>query len=323
MGRLHARVYSEMPSVKLVGVFDVNPQSAASVAEQYKCEAFTDIDALVDRVDAVTIATPTKFHLSVAEPLLKRGIACLIEKPLAPTSDEGKKIVAIAKEHNAIVQVGHIERFNPIVRAMSALNVRPQFIEVARISPMTFRSLDVGVVLDMMIHDIDIVLRLAGSPVKTVDAVGVSVIGDVEDICNARVTFENGCVANITASRLSLKTDRKLRIFSSEGYISIDYAAKTGMVVRRKDNLANVREAARKIQSGELKDPSLVKYAELVNVEQLSIDDTEPLRAQADAFVEAVINKTEPSVTASAGLAAVELAERIVASITRQELDAS
>lgn len=321
MGRLHARVYSEMPQVKLIGVFDADAASASAAAEQYKTQAFTDLNQLIGKVRAVTIATPTKFHLALAEPFLKAGVACLIEKPLAQDVDEGRRIVELSRQYNAPVQVGHIERFNPVVRAMSSIDMKPGFLEVIRISPMTFRSIDVGVVLDMMIHDIDIVLRLAGSKVKTVEAVGVSVIGEVEDICNARLTFENGCVANITASRLALKTDRKLRIFSADGYISIDYAKRQGIVVRRRGNLGPIRDTAAKIKAGEIADLSQVSYADLVKIEQLTIDEVEPLRAQLDAFVDAVQNGKQPPVTAEDGLAAVELAKRIVAAIIPQRLE--
>src|SRR4051812_49436158 len=202
MGQLHARVYSQMDSVRLVGVHDADPDVAAMTVEKYGGEVFKRIDDLAERVQAATIAVPTQHHAFVAEPLLRRGVACLIEKPLAKDVEEAKQIVGWAKEHRAIVQVGHIERFNPAIRSMSKLAVDPRFIEVVRISPLTFRSIDVGVVLDVMIHDIDIVLKLARSPVARIDAVGVSVIGEVEDICNARLMFENGCVANLTASRL-------------------------------------------------------------------------------------------------------------------------
>src|SRR6185369_15526116 len=170
-----------------------------------------------------------------------------------------RQIALWAKDHGAVVQVGHIERFNPIVRSMGKLSVEPRFIEVVRISPLTFRSIDVGVVLDMMIHDIDIVLNLARSPVIRIDAIGVSVLGGaggVEDVCNARLTFANGCVANLTASRLALKTERKLRVFSPEAYVSIDYQKKYGMVARKTENLQAIRNAVAQIRSGEVTDLS-------------------------------------------------------------------
>jgi len=315
MGRLHARVYSEMPRVKLVGVYDADPDVAAATASQYGGEAFASVESLIPRVKAVTIAVPTKFHLTTAEPLLRAGIACLIEKPLAKDVAEGRRVVELARQTGATVQVGHIERFNPAVRAVERLGIRPMFMEITRVSPLTFRSIDVGVVLDVMIHDLDIVLRLAGSPVTRVDAVGVSVIGEVEDICNARITFASGCVANVTASRIALKTERKLRLFSPDAYVSIDYQKKHGVVARRGGNLDAVRDAVAKIRSGEIDDLSQLNYAELVNVEELVIDDVEPLRAELEAFVDAAVNRTPPPVTAEDGLAAVELATRVVEAI--------
>lgn len=316
MGKLHARVYSQMPTVKLVGVYDTNPEAAAAVAAEYHCDAFDRVDNLMQKVSAVTIAVPTHHHLSVAVPFLESGIACLIEKPLAGDVKEGKQIVDLARRYSATVQVGHIERFNPAVRAMERLNIEPRFIEVTRISPMTFRSIDVGVVLDMMIHDIDIVLKLACSPVKKIDAVGVSVIGDVEDVCNARITFENGCVANLTASRLALKTDRKLRVFSRDAYVSLDYQKRYGIVAHRSGNLEAVRAAVARIRAGEIHDITQLNYPDIVKVEELDIDDVEPLRAQLDAFVTSVTDRTPPVVTAEEGLAAVDVARRIVESIT-------
>lgn len=315
MGKLHARVYSQMPNVRLVGVYDANPETAQAAAGQYATRAFADLDELLSQIQAVTISVPTQHHMSLAEKCLSRGIACLIEKPLAMSVAECRRIVELSKRHDALVQVGHIERFNPAVRAMERLNVRPRFMEVTRISPLTFRSIDIGVVMDMMIHDIDIVLKLAGSPVASINAVGVSVIGQVEDICNARLQFENGCVANVTASRLALKTERRLRVFSPDAYISIDYQKKMGMVAHRSGNLDAIRDAAGKIRRGEIEDLSQLNFADLVNVQELEIDDVEPLRAELDAFVDSAVNRKPAVVSAQDGLANVELASRIVAAI--------
>ena len=320
MGQLHARVYSQMPQVKLVGVYDADAQTAAAVANEYKTRPFTNLDELLGQVKAVTIATPTTSHVQIAEKCLSRRIACLIEKPLAKDVEEARKIVGWAKQYDTLVQVGHIERFNPAVRAMHRLNITPRFIEVTRISPLTFSSLDVGVVLDMMIHDIDIVLSLARSPIARIDAVGVSVIGNVEDICNARLTFENGCVANITASRLAMKTERKLRLFSADAYVSLDYQKRYGIVAHRSGNLSAIRDAVAKIRSGEIEDLSELNFADLVNIEELQIDDTEPLRAEQDAFIAAVTQNLRPTVSAEDGLAAVETAQRIVKAMLTQPL---
>jgi predicted dehydrogenase len=315
MGRLHARVYSQIPSVRLVGVHDTSADSAAATAAEYHTQAM-ELDQLLERVSAVTIAVPTEHHLRVAEPFLRRGIACLIEKPLAKTVEEAERIIALARQGQALVQVGHIERFNPAIRAVERLNIRPAFLEITRISPMTFRSIDVGVVLDMMIHDIDIVLRLAQSPVARVDAVGVSVIGDVEDVCNARLTFENGCVANLTASRLAMRVERKIRIFSRDAYVSIDYAKRVGTIIHRGGNLSAIRDAAARIRSGEVEDLSQLNYQDLVKIEELRSEEVEPLRAQLDAFIDSIRAGSRPVVSAEDGLAAVHTARRIVESIS-------
>ena len=323
MGRLHARVYSQMERARLVGVYDAHPERAQAVADEFNCAPLRDLGAVLESVKAVTIAVPTKHHLATAEPLLRRRVACLIEKPLAADVAEARRIVDLAREHRAVVQVGHIERFNPALRAMGHLGVRPRFIEVTRVSPLTFRSIDVGVVLDMMIHDIDIVLRLADAPVERIDAVGVSVIGDVEDICNARITFANGCVANLTASRLALKTERRMRVFSADAYVSLDFQKKYGIVARRSGNLRAIRDAVARIRRGEVQDLAELNFADLVNFEELAIDDVEPLRAELDAFLDAATGRSPPEVSAEDGLAAVELATRIVQSIAPQSLDES
>jgi predicted dehydrogenase len=320
MGRLHARVYSQMPTVKVTGVYDAVSEKAAAVADEFAIPHRKSLDEMLPELDAVTIAAPTKFHLAIAQECLKRKIACLIEKPLAKDVAEGKRIVELAKQNNTTVQVGHIERFNPAIRAMSRLEIEPKFLEVTRISPMTFRSIDVGVVLDMMIHDIDIVLRLANSTVSKIDAIGVSVIGDVEDICNARLTFANGCVANLTASRLAMRTDRRLRVFSPDAYVSIDYQKRHGTVIRKTGNIEMVRSAAAKIRGGEIQDLSQLNFKDLVHIEELPIDDVEPLRAELDAFVDAVTGKTKPVVSAEDGLHAVEVATRIVEAIGQRTL---
>jgi predicted dehydrogenase len=320
MGRLHARVYSQMPRVKLVAVCDADADAAAAVADEFGGIPCSSPQTLPAGLAAVTIAVPTKFHPDIALPLLSRGVACLIEKPLASSTTEARRIVDAGRAGGALIQVGHIERFNPAVRAMIRLDIAPRFMEVTRISPLTFRSIDVGVVLDMMIHDIDIVLQLANSTATKIDAVGVSVIGQVEDICNARLTFANGCVANLTASRLAMKTERKLRVFSMDAYVSIDYQKKYGIVVRRTGNIDSIRDTVARIKAAEIQDLSQINFADLVNIEELQIDDIEPLRAELDSFIDAVTGKSPAPVSGEDGLAAVELAERIVAEVNRNPL---
>jgi predicted dehydrogenase len=326
MGRLHARVFSQMPSVRLAGVLDADVDAADDVAMQHGAARLDSLDAVASVARAVVIATPTTTHLAVATPLLQRGIACFIEKPLAGSSDEARQLVELAEKHGAVLQVGHIERFNPAVRAMQRLNIRPGFVEVTRISPLTFRSIDVGVVLDVMIHDIDIVLNLVRSEVVDVQSAGVSVIGGgsetrpAEDVCNARLRFANGCVANLTASRLALKVERRLRVFSDDAYVSLDYQKKYGIVVKRSGNLEALRNVVARLRRGEIEDLSQLDYRQIVQVEELTIDDAEPARAQLDAFVAAIKGESPVPVTGSDGLAAVELAERIVAAIPDKAL---
>lgn len=337
MGRLHAKVYSKLPGAKLIGVFDANADAAAAVADEFSCPVLPSLQAALASAKAISIVTPTAFHKEVALKAISAGIACLIEKPLARNVQECRDIAQAAEAAGVVIQVGHIERFNPAVMAMRRLNVSPRFIEVTRISPMTFRSIDVGVVLDMMIHDIDIVLTLARSEVVSVEAVGVGVIGGysedsesaggggsagsiAEDVCNARIRFASGCVANLTASRLALKTERRLRVFSPDAYVSLDYQKKYGIVVRKGSNLTAIRDTVAQIRKGEIEDLSQINYADLLQVEELAIDDVEPLRAELDSFISAAKRLTPVEVSAQDGLAAVELAQRIVSEMQRQQL---
>jgi len=300
-----------MSGTKLVGVYDAIPKAAETIAAEFGTKVVANLDELAEQVAAVTIAVPTEDHAKAAEPFLKRGIACLIEKPLARNSAEGRQIVELAARHGAILQVGHIERFNPAMVALSKLNLSPRFIEAVRVSPLPFRSLDVGVVLDVMIHDIDIVLSLVKSPVKRVEAVGASVIGGVEDICNARLTFENGCIANLTASRLALKTERKLRLFSHDAYVSIDYQKKSGVIAHRAENVESIRAAVEQLRrGGEAKN-----FADLVKLTPLEVKDVDQIRAELESFASSIHSKTAPVVSGEDGLAAVEVAERIVAAM--------
>lgn len=323
MGKLHARVLSEMPDVELAGVCDSNAELAASVAAQRNCPAFSSVAELVDRVDAAVIAVPTVHHLAVALPLVEAGKSVLIEKPLTGNADDGQTLIEAARKSGAVVQVGHTERFNPAVVAMKKYAIRPKFIESHRISPFTFRSADVGVVLDMMIHDIDIVLMLAGDHnITDVQAVGVNVIGDTEDIANARVSFANGCVANITASRLAIKTERRVRVFSEEAYLSVDYQKKTGLVVQKSANLDLINMARRAGVENLADLAQQADYAKLVNVEELVVDESaEPLRRQAESFVRAINDGVRPEVSAEDGLAAVRLANRIAEVVREHQWD--
>jgi len=218
-----------------------------------------------------------------------------------------------------VAAVGHSERCNPVVLAMKRLDIEPRFIESNRVSPYPFRSSDIGVVLDVMIHDIDIILSLARSPIRQVEAVGVNVIGDHEDICNARVVFENGCIANITASRLALKTERKVRVFSRQAYLSVDYFRKEGIVIKTDPNVDVVKWIREHQEAGDF-DFSKVQWADLLHIEQLDIAEAEPLRVEQEAFLRAVADSAyRPEVTAEEGLAALECADQILRRIAEHK----
>ena len=319
MGAIHAKVYSQLPDSELVAVVDTDQNRATQLAENYGCLAFTDCAEVLGKVDAVTVATPTTTHLQVAKVFLRNKIPVLIEKPLASNVREGRKIVALARRYETVVAVGHSERCNPVAQAMKRLNIEPKFIEAHRVSPYPFRSTDVGVVLDIMIHDIDIILSLAHSKIKRVEAVGVTVIEGGEDICNARIVFENGCIANITASRLALKTERRVHVFSREAYLSVDYLKKSGIVIKTDPN-TNVVGMIKEWRQGGNFDPTSVNWPDLLHIEQLQIDDKEPVRLQQEAFLRAVRDRTfTPEVSAEEGLAALKCAQKILRAVRRHK----
>lgn len=317
MGRHHARVYAQTEGCEFVGVVDPDAQRCADVTEKWGGKSFPSVEALVDAgVDAVTIATPTIRHRAAAEPLLAAGVACLIEKPPAPNVEESQKIVEAADRAGTVLQVGHIVRYDPVMIAIRKLgDIKPRFVEVDRISPMTFRSIDVSVVLDMMIHDLDLLLMLVGAEPESIHASAVSVLSELADVCNARLTFppdDTGarCVANVTASRLAMKTERKIRLISEDLYISADFAERKGTVARKHANADQLAEIRARIRAGD--DLSDVNYLDLVNVDELQVENVEPLTLQIQDFLGAVREGRRPTVDAHAGFAAVRTAERIL-----------
>jgi len=261
--------------------------------------------------------------MEIARIFIEKNIPVLIEKPLALSVTEGKEIVSLAEKHGTIVAVGHSERCNPVVQAMKRLDIEPKFIEAHRVSPYPFRSTDIGVVMDVMIHDIDIILSIASSRAKKVDAVGIGVIDrDKEDICNARITFENGCIANVTASRLALKTERKVRVFSRQAYLSLDYLRKTGTVIKADTNNIEVVNKIRKLKDTGKFNILNTDWTNLVHYERLQIDDKEPLRLEQESFLRAVADKSsKPEVCAEEGLAAMVCAEKILTSLKQHRWD--
>ena len=318
MGTHHARLYTELEGAELIGVVDTDPRRCEAARQKWGTRVFESLAALLEaRPDAVTIATPTAWHRAVAEPLLEAKIPCLIEKPLAPDLDEARAIAEAAERSGVVLQVGHVVRYDPVTLAVQSLeNFSPRFIEVDRISPMTFRSVDVGVVLDMMIHDIDVLLMLLGTEPQQIQANAVSVFGEAEDVCNARLTFPAGpdgvcCVANITASRLALKTERKIRLISENAYVSADFVKGSGTIVRKTANAQQIAEMRQRLEAGE--DLSHVDYLNLVKVDLLDVGNAEPLRLELEDFLNSIRRQQRPTVDVQAGFAAVRTANQIVA----------
>ncbi len=316
MGRHHARVYAQMDGAELVGVVDRDADRRAAIIGEWGGSGFESVDALVETgVDAVTIATPTVHHLEAAQPLLSRGIACLVEKPLAPDAATAEAIAAAANEGGAVLQVGHVVRYDPVMRAIAEIEgLHPRFIEMVRISPMTFRSTDVGVVLDMMIHDLDLLTMLLGHEPDEIHANAVSVMGEAEDVCNARLVFEvadgETCTANVTASRLAMKTERKLRIICEDAYVSADFIKRSVTRIHRTANEAQLTDLRTRLAAGE--DLSSIDYLELVDVEEINVGDADALTLQATDFLDAVRTGRRPAVDATAGSMAIRTAERIM-----------
>ena len=321
LGQHHARILGGLPGVKLVAVADARPEQAHAVAEKYGTRVVDDYRELIGQIDAVSIAVPTALHRVVAGSFLEAGIATLVEKPLASTLDEAQQLVAIAESRQTLLQVGHIERFNPALTALDGMRLRPRYIEAERLSTYTFRSTDIGVVLDLMIHDIDLVLALVPSAVKSVQAVGVSVFGGHEDMANARIEFEDGCVANLTASRASYQAMRKMRLYGTEGYASLDFAAKQGTLIRPSESLLR---GEIDLDGVDLAQPSAIKdrvFGKILRVDKIRTEGAEPLAIELDDFVRAARGHARPCVSGYDALRAMRLADQVLQSLHAHHWD--
>jgi len=319
-GRHHARIYGELgrQGVRLVGLVDIDPEGPRPVAERLRVPLVRDVADLPERVDLVSVAVPTTSHRRVAEPLLRDGVHCLVEKPIAGSTRDARSLVDAARASGACLQVGLIERFNPVLDAITRLGEPPLYIEAHRLSQFSPRNLDVGVVMDLMIHDLDILNHLAGERPESVSAVGVAMTGAHEDIANARLTFPSGCVANLTASRVSEQRMRGIRIFTRKGYLCLDYDRREAQLVRPTRRLrewsARVADlAARPAHLGEDTGPgSPPPFGELMRVERIAIGEGEPLKSELESAVRVVRGEARPRVGGLDGLAALEVAERIL-----------
>lgn len=318
MGTIHARVYSQLPTSKLVAIVDTDIHKARQLSDRYGCQAYDDYRRIVDQVDAVTIATPTPTHLEIAKAFVQRRIPVLIEKPIAATTRQARRIVKLSSQYRSLVAVGHSERYNPAILAIRPFVCEPRFIEAIRVSPFPFRSTEISVVLDLMIHDIDIVLSLVNKPLRNVQAIGVGVITDNQDLCGARLQFTDGCVASLTASRLALKKERKIRIFTPTAYLSVDCLNKTGQMIRIDANLDRIKWIRKQLAEGA--DVQPFEWTQYLHVESLQIKDSEPIFCEQQAFLDAILGRSGlPIVTAEDGLAALACAERITRTLAKQQ----
>jgi predicted dehydrogenase len=313
LGSLHAKMYSQISSVNFVGVYDIDSQRTRKLAAEFGIKAFSTLDDLLSQVDAVSIATATQSHYDVAMQVIKCGVHLLIEKPITATIEQAKALTERAETKGLKLQVGHIERFNPAILALEPYNITPLFIESHRLAQFNPRGSDVAVVLDLMIHDIDLILSLVKSKVKRIDANGIAVISDTPDIANARLQFENGCVANVTASRISQSMMRKMRLFQNDAYISIDFAKGAAEVFRLVDeNTPNIKSTKMlgKIDQGQRK--------RLIVYEKPKVREVNALKYELERFIESVKNNYEPPVTGRDGLHALEVAQEILQKIDSQ-----
>jgi predicted dehydrogenase len=315
LGQHHARILATMPGVRLVGVADANPERAAAVAARCRTAALADYRRLLPALDAVVVAVPTALHRAVAGAFLERGIATLVEKPTAATLADAEQLVALGEATGAVLQVGHVERFNPALRAFDRMAVRPRYINAERLSTFTFRSTDIGVVLDLMIHDLDLILDLIAAPVRSVAAVGLSVFGEHEDVANARIEFEDGSVADVTASRASEHAIRKMRIWGAEGYASLDFAARQAKLIRPSESL---RRGRLELDGLDLGRPAAIKehvFGKLLRVDRVACDGPEPLALELEDFVAAARGESRPRVGGEEGLRAMRLADQVLRSL--------
>src|SRR6059058_5628625 len=285
IGGNHARIYAELPQAEFIAIFDIDPVRAAEIAAKYKAKVARSLEEFAGMVDAASVATPTSAHFSVARDLLMRGKHLLIEKPITENTADARELAQVAAEKRLVLQVGHVERFNPVLSALEQRLTHPRFIEAHRLSPYPNRSTDIGVVLDLMIHDLEIILHLVRSTVQAIDAVGVPVLSRGEDIANARIRFENGCVANITSSRISPEQMRKIRVFQEDVYLSLDYQNQSGEMYRR--------------------------TADGLTREEVPIEREEPLKRELSAFIECATTGRAPKVSGFQAAAALELAVEI------------
>lgn len=306
LGKFHLNNWKEIEGVELVGFYDPNNDIAAEVQAQYGLARFADEESLLDAVDAVDIVTPTQYHFALCEKAIKRGKHVFVEKPMANTIDEARELVKLVKESKVKFQVGHVERFNPAFLAIQNEKLAPMFIEVHRLAQFNPRGTEVSVILDLMIHDIDAILSIVKSDVKSISASGVAVMTDTPDIANVRIEFNNGCVANLTSSRISMKRMRKMRLFQKDAYIAVDFLDKKAEVIRLK------KDDDQHVFSFDIETPSGAKTIAIASPE---VPQVNAIKKELEEFVAAIRNNTQPVVNEIDGYRALEVAHHILQKI--------
>jgi len=309
LGKFHLNNWKEIEGVKLVGFFDPNIETAKAVADEYKIKRFADEDKLLDACDVVDIVAPTNHHFYLCEKAIRRGKHVFVEKPIAQTMEEARQLLNMVNEANITFQVGHVERFNPAYQSIKNMQLNPMFIEVHRLAQFNPRGTEVSVILDLMIHDIDIILNLVKSDVKNIYASGVSVLTETPDIANVRIEFNNGCVANLTSSRISMKKMRKIRLFQKDAYIGIDFLEKKAEVIKMKkdEDTDDKNNFSFDIETQE--------GIKTITVVQPQVTESNAIKAELQSFVNAIKNNQTPEVSALDGYLAMEVAHKILEKI--------
>jgi predicted dehydrogenase len=321
LGKEHARILSSLPDVELVGVADANAEQAQVVARRCQTQAFSDPWPLLPRIDAAVIAVPTSHHHAIAARCLSRGISLLIEKPLAATLEQAEELVTIADRQGARLQVGHIERFNPAFEELQRRPLQPKFVECERCGPFSGRSLDTGAVLDLMIHDLDLLLALVRSPVAAVEALGVSVFGRHEDLAHARLRFANGCVANVTASRASATPVRRMRVWGPEGFAAVDFAGRRLTLAQPSLQLRRPGWDVRHLDAAALAAFRAELFGRHIQTTEITCDNGDQLTRELEDFVRCVRTGDRPRVSGADGRDAVALATRVLDSLRSHPWD--
>ena len=316
LGKHHARLLKGLPC-ELVGVADPSEAARAHATATFCVPAFADHRELIGKVDAVSVVVPTKLHREVASVFLENGVDVLVEKPIARSSADGQALVDLAKQKGCILQVGHVERFNPALRGIEQIGRAARYIESHRLAPFSFRSTDIGVVLDLMIHDLDLVLALVQSEIVSVEAFGGAVFTPAEDMASAIIKFRNGAVAHLTANRVALKPLRKMRVFSKQGYASLDFQTAQGMIVKKAPGWDFEQLDVERLDRAQMGDLWKFVFDGLLQVENLALDSGNPLQEELVDFLRCVRERAQPIVSGTDGVAAVAAAERVLAAIAK------